>query len=87
MKNLLFKKTWGGMAFAQVEIYETEKSYIVETYTNVIGHECRKLMFKKMDEMTKNIRALIEGKVDYYWFNDMFLVNQKPYRKKIDKVF
>lgn len=87
MKNLLFKKTWnGGATFSQVEIFETKKSYIVETYTNVIGSVCGELMFMKTDELTKNIHALIEGKVDYHWFNDIFLENKKPYRKKIYKV-
>lgn len=87
MKNLLFKKTWNGMAFVRFEIFETEKSYIVETFTNVCGGECCKLMYKKTDEMTKHLHALIEGRIDYFWFKEMFLDNQKPYRTKIDKVF
>lgn len=87
MKKLLFRKTWNGMAFARFEIYETEKSYIVEKFTNVCGGECEKLMYKKTDEMTKYINGLIDGEIGYFWFREMFLDNQKPYRKKIDKVF
>lgn len=85
----LFNYTNKNYGYYQLTIKETDKSIIIEEYTNTIGNYDKTLKYKKNNELLKDIKKLttsnnIQRDITYFVYN--YITNNNSYWHSYKKV-